>query len=67
LIGSSPEPPVPPGTIPQPAVSDTHATSAPETRAVALPGRVNVGRKVLRMGRLPLMGLHVSVTPLTWE
>jgi len=65
LIGSAPEPPVTPGMTPQPAVSDIHATRAAAETAVALTGRVHVGRKVLRKCRLPVMYGHASATPLT--
>ncbi|CAM5594256.1 hypothetical protein SALBM311S_01024 [Streptomyces alboniger] len=65
LIGSAPEPPVAPGTTPQPAVSDTHATRAAAETAAALTGRVHMGRRVLRKRRLPVMYAHASATPLT--
>ncbi|GHB37037.1 hypothetical protein GCM10010377_29980 [Streptomyces viridiviolaceus] len=69
VIGSSPEPPVPPGTIPQPTASDAHATSAPAPSAVRVvrerPGRPL--REVLRLRRLPVMYPHDSLTRLTRE
>ncbi|GKQ36600.1 hypothetical protein ALMP_31400 [Streptomyces sp. A012304] len=68
--GSSPEPPVAPGTIPQPTASDAQATSAPAATAFALAGlgmRMDLGRKVSRVRRLPVMYPHDSVTWLTWE
>ncbi|GHE75235.1 hypothetical protein GCM10014715_32580 [Streptomyces spiralis] len=65
----SPEPPVAPGTTPQPAASDAHAASAPaDRRALRLPaGRVGAGRFVLRVRRLPVMHTHDSRTSLTME
>ncbi|GAB7109165.1 hypothetical protein JCM4814A_74790 [Streptomyces phaeofaciens JCM 4814] len=71
-IGSSPVPPVVPGTTPHPAVSDAQAARAPAVRAVALPDLVkrrDLGRKVLprNIRRLPVMDTHDSVTSLTWE
>jgi hypothetical protein len=66
-IGSSPEPPVVPGTTPQPTASDAQTATAPAERAVALTDlvkRKDLGRKVLRgEGRLlPVMDTHDSVT-----
>jgi hypothetical protein len=52
---------------PHPAVSDTHAARALADRAVALAGREKRGRMVLKVGRLPVMNTHDSLTPLTWE
>ncbi|MDQ0581733.1 hypothetical protein QF030_003911 [Streptomyces rishiriensis] len=70
--GPSPEPPVTPGTTPQPTASDAQAARAPAERAVALTDlvkRKDLGRKVLRVDvrRLPVMDTHHSVTSLTLE
>ncbi|GGX46600.1 hypothetical protein GCM10010515_11850 [Streptomyces fructofermentans] len=59
----SPEPPVVPGTTPQPAAMDTHAASAPAESALVPAVRRWAGRKV-RVCRLPVMGMHDSVTSL---
>ncbi|GGZ75871.1 hypothetical protein GCM10010301_56600 [Streptomyces plicatus] len=70
VIESSPEPPVVPGTTPQPAASDTQATSAPADSApvrVARERPFGRRRKLLRMGRLPVMCPHDSVTRPTRE
>lgn len=56
-----------PGMTPQPATSDAHAPRAAADMTVALTGRVKVGRKVLRLRRLPVMDRHASATPLTGE
>ena len=71
-IGSSPEPPVVPGTTPHPTASDAQAVSAPAERAAALTDlvkRTDLGRKVLRVDvrRLPVMDTHDSVTSPTRE
>jgi hypothetical protein len=71
-IGSSPEPPVAPGTTPQPTASDAQAVRAPAVRAAALTDpvkRTDPGRKVLRVDvrRLPVMDTHDSVTSPTPE
>ncbi|GGQ93915.1 hypothetical protein GCM10010216_65370 [Streptomyces flaveolus] len=70
VIGSSPEPPVTPGTTPQPVTSDAHAASAPAVSAPARAGRERPGRprrNVLRLRRLPVMVTHDSVTRITWK
>ncbi|CAM5407451.1 hypothetical protein SVIOM342S_03888 [Streptomyces violaceorubidus] len=70
VMGSAPEPPVAPGTTPQPAASDAHATSAPADRTPVRVARERPRRppgNVLRMGRLPVMYPHDSVTRPTRE
>ncbi|GHF79187.1 hypothetical protein GCM10018783_56900 [Streptomyces griseosporeus] len=67
LIGSSPEPPVAPGTTPHPAARDAHATAAAAARRALVTGSVRVGRKVLRVCRLPVMDPHDSATQPTPE
>ncbi|GHD91494.1 hypothetical protein GCM10010508_40590 [Streptomyces naganishii JCM 4654] len=63
---SPPEPPVAPGMTPHPAASDAQAASAQaRSRRLLLAGRAEVGENVLRVRRLPVMGMHDSVTPIT--
>jgi hypothetical protein len=68
LIVSSVEVDIP-GTTPQPAASDAQAVMATAVTAVALTRRWLVGRTlltvVLKMGRLPVMDTHDSVTSQT--
>ncbi len=65
----SPEPPVAPGTTPQPAESDAHAARAPAVSRCRLgpAARAGAGRDALRLSRLPVMQRHDSGTSLTRE
>ncbi|GED86352.1 hypothetical protein TNCT6_34370 [Streptomyces sp. 6-11-2] len=60
-----PEPPVAPGTMPQPAAREAHARRAQAGSRVLLTDRVRVGRNVPRELRLPVMLTHDSVTSPT--
>ncbi|GGR61569.1 hypothetical protein GCM10010236_13240 [Streptomyces eurythermus] len=70
VTGSSPEPPVAPGTSPHAAVSDAHRATAHAASTVARTGREEreeAGTGMVRVRRLPVMDTHDSLTPLTPE
>ncbi|MFE1749563.1 hypothetical protein ACFW88_03235 [Streptomyces anandii] len=53
---------------PHPAASDAQAArEQARRRRLLLAGRAGAGENVLRVRRLPVMGMHDSVTPITEE